>query len=49
MAVKKPYTVRLDEEKVIKPLKKLAEKENRTVANIIETAIIEYLLPKKQK
>lgn len=40
---KKPYTIRLDEEKVIKPLQLLAEKENRTVANLIETAIIDYM------
>lgn len=43
---KKPYTIRLDEEKVIKPLKAQAKKENRTAANLIETAIIDYLKKK---
>lgn len=46
---KKPYTIRLDEEKVIKPLQVLAEKENRTVANLIETAILTYLKSVKKK
>lgn len=45
---KKPYTIRLDEEKVIKPFQMLAEKENRTVANLIETALIEYLKKAKK-
>ena len=45
---KKVYPIRLDEEKVIKPLQTIAEKENRTVANLIETALIE-LIKKKLK
>lgn len=44
---KKVYPIRLDEEKVIKPLKKIAEKENRTVANLIETALIDLIKKKK--
>lgn len=44
---KKVYPVRLDEEKVIKPLKKIAIKENRTVANVIETALLEVIRKKK--
>jgi hypothetical protein len=44
---KKVYPIRLDEEKVIKPLKEIAEKENRTVANIIETALLEVIKKKK--
>jgi predicted transcriptional regulator len=45
---KKPYTIRLDEEKVIKPLQDIADRENRTVTNLIETALIE-LVKKKLK
>lgn len=45
---KKVYPIRLDEEKVIKPLKAIAEVENRTVANLIETALLE-LIKKKLK
>jgi predicted transcriptional regulator len=44
---KKVYSVRLDEEKVIKPLEKIAERENRTVANLIETALMELIKKKK--
>lgn len=44
---KKPYTIRLDEETVIKPLQKIADKENRTVANLIETALLELVKKKK--
>lgn len=44
---KKVYPIRLDEEKVIKPLQKIAEKENRTVANLIETALIDLIKKRK--
>lgn len=44
---KKIYSIRLDEEKVIKPLLRIADKENRTVANLIETALLELIKKKK--
>lgn len=44
---KKVYAVRLDEEKVIKPLQAIADRENRTVANLIETALLELIKKKR--
>lgn len=43
---KKPYPIRLDEDKVIKPLQKIAENENRTVANLIDTVLIDFIKKK---
>lgn len=40
--MKKPYSIRI-EDKIIKQLEKIAEKENRTVANLIETALKQYI------
>ncbi len=40
--MKKVYSIRI-EESVKKQLKKIADKENRTVANLIETLIKEYI------
>jgi predicted transcriptional regulator len=45
--MKKVYSIRI-EDKILKQLKKIADKENRTVANLIETAIKQYIeKPKK--
>jgi predicted DNA-binding protein len=45
--MKKHYSIRI-EETIIEQLKKIADKENRTVANLIETAIKQYIeKPKK--
>lgn len=38
-----PFPIRLDEEKVVKPLKKIAEEQNRTVANLIDTALMDFV------
>ena len=46
---KKVYPIRLDEEKVIKPLQEIAESENRTVANLIETTLLEMIKKKRRK
>lgn len=43
---KKPYPIRLDEDKVIKPLQKIAANENRTVANLIDTVLIDFIKKK---
>lgn len=41
-------TFRLDEE-IIQVAQKYAEKENRTISNVYETAVIEYLKARGQK
>lgn len=46
---KKHYTLRLDEERVIKPLEAIASDENRTVANLIETTLLEMIAKKKKR
>lgn len=43
---KEVYTIRIDP-KVKEQIQKIAEKENRTAANLIETAILEYIKKKK--
>ena len=45
---KKVYPIRLDEEKVIKPMQVIADKENRTVANLIERSLFEMIAKKKK-
>lgn len=46
---KKPYNFRLDEEKVVKPLKFIAEKQHRDLTNLIEFILIEYIKKSKDK
>jgi len=39
---KRPISTRLDE-KIVEKLKELADKENRTLSNVIETIIKKYI------
>lgn len=45
---KKLYSIRLDEKKIIEPLRVIADKENRSVSNIIETVLLEYIKKNKK-
>ena len=44
---KKVYSVRLDEE-LLNELKKIADEENRTLSNLVETVLKRYVQSKKE-
>lgn len=46
--MKKAYTLKLDE-KLLEELKVQAEKENRSVSNLIETVLMQYVDDAKAK
>jgi predicted transcriptional regulator len=46
--MKKAYTLKLDE-KLLEELKVQAEKENRSVSNLIETVLMQYVDDTKAK
>jgi predicted HicB family RNase H-like nuclease len=47
-STKKPYSLRLDE-KLIKQLEKEAKAQNRSVANLIDTILMNYVNQKSRK